>query len=123
MRHRNWLARRIAQDFADLPAPLRAAIPGRSRRYPTGSRTSNGGRYINTSMPIPPISPTVAAPASSPVSSPVSSMTGFARAAVELNGRVNYSLTIKSVNHRFLDLHLRLPSGLDALEMELRRVL
>ena len=50
-------------------------------------------------------------------------MTGFARAAVELNGRVNYSLTIKSVNHRFLDLHLRLPSGLDALEMDLRRVL
>ena len=32
-------------------------------------------------------------------------------------------LTLKSVNHRFLDLHLRLPSGLDALEMELRRVL
>jgi uncharacterized protein (TIGR00255 family) len=27
------------------------------------------------------------------------------------------------VNHRFLDLHLRLPSGYDALEMELRRVL
>jgi uncharacterized protein (TIGR00255 family) len=50
-------------------------------------------------------------------------MTGFARAGVELNGRVNYSLTIKSVNHRFLDLHLRLPSGFDALEMELRRVL
>ncbi len=50
-------------------------------------------------------------------------MTGFARVAVELNGRVNYSLTIKSVNHRFLDLHLRLPLGLDALEMELRRVL
>jgi uncharacterized protein (TIGR00255 family) len=50
-------------------------------------------------------------------------MTGFARVAVELNGRVNYSLTIKSVNHRFLDLHLRLPSGFDALEMELRRVL
>jgi uncharacterized protein (TIGR00255 family) len=50
-------------------------------------------------------------------------MTGFARAAVELNGRVNYSLTIKSVNHRFLDLHLRLPSGFDALEMELRRLL
>jgi uncharacterized protein (TIGR00255 family) len=70
-------------------------------------------------MPTPPVSPTVSATAPSPVSS----MTGFARVAVELNGRVNYSLTIKSVNHRFLDLHLRLPSGLDALEMELRRVL
>jgi len=50
-------------------------------------------------------------------------MTGFARTAVEVNERVSYVLTLKSVNHRFLDLHLRLPSGLDALEMELRRVL
>jgi uncharacterized protein (TIGR00255 family) len=30
---------------------------------------------------------------------------------------------VKSVNHRFLDVQLRLPSGLDALEMELRRVM
>ena len=50
-------------------------------------------------------------------------MTGFARVAVEVNAQVSYVLTLKSVNHRFLDLHLRLPSGLDALEMELRRVL
>ena len=50
-------------------------------------------------------------------------MTGFARAAVEVNGCASYVLTLKSVNHRFLDLHLRLSSGLDALEMELRRVL
>jgi uncharacterized protein (TIGR00255 family) len=50
-------------------------------------------------------------------------MTGFARAAVEVNPQVSYVLSLKSVNHRFLDLHLRLPSGFDALEMELRRVL
>ena len=50
-------------------------------------------------------------------------MTGFARAAVEVNAQLSYVLTLKSVNHRFLDLHLRLPSGLDALEMEVRRVL
>ena len=30
---------------------------------------------------------------------------------------------LKSVNHRFLDVQLRLPSGLDALEMELRQAL
>src|SRR5277367_3764373 len=59
----------------------------------------------------------------SPTTYSVSSMTGFARAAVEVNERVSYVLTLKSVNHRFLDLHLRLPSGLDALEMEVRRVL
>jgi uncharacterized protein (TIGR00255 family) len=59
-----------------------------------------------------------------PVStSSVSSMTGFARIAVEVNAQVSYVLTLKSVNHRFLDLHLRLPNGFDALEMELRRVL
>lgn len=62
-------------------------------------------------------------PDTSSVLSPVSSMTGFARAAVEVNPQVSYVLSIKSVNHRFLDLHLRLPSGFDALEMELRRVL
>ena len=27
------------------------------------------------------------------------------------------------MNHRFLDLHFRLPSGTDSLEMKLRRVL
>ena len=53
----------------------------------------------------------------------VSSMTGFARAAVEVSGQLSYGMTLKSVNHRFLDLHLRLPAGCDALEMELRRVL
>src|SRR5277367_2892457 len=59
----------------------------------------------------------------SPTTYSVSSMTGFARVAVDVNAQASYVLTLKSVNHRFLDLHLRLPSGLDALEMELRRVL
>jgi uncharacterized protein (TIGR00255 family) len=58
-----------------------------------------------------------------PAASTVSSMTGFARASAEVDGSFSYSLTLKSVNHRFLDLHLRLPSGLDALEIELRRLL
>jgi uncharacterized protein (TIGR00255 family) len=55
------------------------------------------------------------------------SMTGFARvqarAAAQEQEQLGYTLTIKSVNHRFLDLQFRLPTGLDALEMELRRVL
>ena len=37
--------------------------------------------------------------------------------------QLSYTLSLKSVNHRFLDLQLRLPSGLDALEMELRKAL
>src|SRR5947208_12811578 len=38
-------------------------------------------------------------------------------------GRLAFSLSLKSVNHRFLDLHFRLPSGTDSLEMQLRRLL
>jgi uncharacterized protein (TIGR00255 family) len=50
-------------------------------------------------------------------------MTGFARVQVRVNEQLGYTLSLKSVNHRFLDVQLRLPSGLDALEMELRRAL
>ena len=39
------------------------------------------------------------------------------------NGRLGFALSLKAVNHRFLDLHFRLPSGTDALEMQLRRLL
>jgi uncharacterized protein (TIGR00255 family) len=39
------------------------------------------------------------------------------------NGRLAFALSLKSVNHRFLDLHFRLPSGTDSLEMQLRRLL
>jgi uncharacterized protein (TIGR00255 family) len=34
-----------------------------------------------------------------------------------------FTISLKSVNHRFLDLHFRLPSGTDSLEMQLRRLL
>ena len=58
---------------------------------------------------------------------PIYSMTGFARAQVSVplpnDGQLSYTLSLKSVNHRFLDVQLRLPSGLDALEMELRKAL
>jgi uncharacterized protein (TIGR00255 family) len=50
-------------------------------------------------------------------------MTGFARTSARVSDTIGFTLTLKSVNHRFLDLHLRLPSGADALEMELRRSL
>jgi uncharacterized protein (TIGR00255 family) len=74
---------------------------------------------------------------------PLRSMTGFAQVKGELanpaddnaipalagstpfppNGRAAFALSLKAVNHRFLDLHFRLPSGSDALEMQLRRLL
>lgn len=54
---------------------------------------------------------------------PIYSMTGYARTQIRINDQLVYTLSVKSVNHRFLDIQLRLPAGLDALEMELRRVL
>ena len=68
---------------------------------------------------------------------PIRSMTGFAQVKGEVqqnsplvsapsghpsNGRIGFTLSLKSVNHRFLDLHFRLPSGTDSLEMQLRRL-
>jgi uncharacterized protein (TIGR00255 family) len=56
---------------------------------------------------------------------PIYSMTGFARVQVRVQLReqdvLNYTLTVKTVNHRFLDIQLRIPNGMDALEMELRK--
>ncbi len=59
-------------------------------------------------------------------------MTGFSQVRGEVlpegaqpakSGRLAFALSLKSVNHRFLDLHFRLPSGTDSLEMQLRRLL
>jgi uncharacterized protein (TIGR00255 family) len=50
-------------------------------------------------------------------------MTGFASARGAADDKPGFSLAIKSVNHRFLDLHMRLPSYCDALEMQMRRLL
>jgi uncharacterized protein (TIGR00255 family) len=50
-------------------------------------------------------------------------MTGFAQVRGQVNAQLAFSLSLKSVNHRFLDLHFRLPSDTDALEMKLRRIL
>jgi uncharacterized protein (TIGR00255 family) len=53
----------------------------------------------------------------------VQNSTGNSTAAAASNGRVAFAFSLKSVNHRFLDLHFRLPSGTDSLEMQLRRLL
>ncbi len=54
---------------------------------------------------------------------PVYSMTGFARIAGRVSETLGFSLSLKSVNHRFLDLHMRMPSGAEGVEMQLRRIL
>src|SRR5215467_11475425 len=54
---------------------------------------------------------------------PLRSMTGYAQVKGQVNASLAFSLALKSVNHRFLDLHFRLPSDTDGLEMKLRRLL
>ena len=49
----------------------------------------------------------------------IKSMTGFATVTRE-DDRATVSVTIRAVNHRYLDLQLRLPSTLGAIEGEIR---
>lgn len=51
----------------------------------------------------------------------IRSMTGFAQVKGQANGQLGFVFSVKSVNHRFLDLHFRMPSDTDGLEMKLRR--
>ena len=50
-------------------------------------------------------------------------MTGYATAQSATEDGLAFTLTMKSVNHRFLDLSLRLPGDCDALEVALRRLM
>src|SRR5216110_582679 len=49
------------------------------------------------------------------------SMTGYAQARHEKHGWA-VRVTVKSVNHRFLDLKLRLPEGFDLYDLRLRQI-
>jgi uncharacterized protein (TIGR00255 family) len=52
----------------------------------------------------------------------IHSMTGFAQAHVDREGcalRIN----LRSVNHRFLDLHLRMPDGFEVFEARIRQAI
>jgi uncharacterized protein (TIGR00255 family) len=50
------------------------------------------------------------------------SMTGFAQARTERDGWA-LRVSVKSVNHRFLDLKLRLPEGFDLYDLRVRQIL
>lgn len=53
----------------------------------------------------------------------IRSMTGFAQVKSQADEGTAFTLSLKSVNHRFLDPQLRLPMEMDELEMKVRRVL
>jgi uncharacterized protein (TIGR00255 family) len=50
------------------------------------------------------------------------SMTGFAQARVEREG-ASVRINLRSVNHRFLDLHLRMPDGFEVFESRIRQAI
>jgi len=76
---------------------------------PTSSAISSTGPQISSQ---PPHS-----------ASPVRSMTGFARTAGTTAAGTSFVLTLKSVNHRYLDLQFYLPINMELLEIEWRRLL
>lgn len=53
----------------------------------------------------------------------IRSMTGFAQVKSQASDGNSFTLSLKSVNHRFLDPQLRLPPEMEELEMKIRRVL
>lgn len=54
----------------------------------------------------------------------IRSMTGFAQVRSEADSaHTAFVVSLKSVNHRYLDLQFRLPAESDSLEMKLRRLL
>jgi uncharacterized protein (TIGR00255 family) len=57
-----------------------------------------------------------------PHSTGLKSMTGYAQARAIENGW-SLRVTIRAVNHRFLDLHLRIPEGFEPLEPRIRQIL
>ena len=88
----------------DLPASLRIAVRVGPLRAPGGNR-SGRGRSIGRN-PVTNVTERTAAP-------DVFSMTGYATAQSATEDGVAFTLTLKSVNHRFLDLNLRLPGDCD----------
>ncbi len=50
----------------------------------------------------------------------IHSMTGFAQARAERDG-CSLRINLRSVNHRFLDIHLRMPDGFEVFEPRIRQ--
>src|SRR5271163_3307667 len=59
--------------------------------------------------------------ASRPASKGLKSMTGYAQAHATESG-FGLRVSVRSVNHRFLDLHLRVPEGFEPLEPRIHQI-
>lgn len=51
------------------------------------------------------------------------SMTGFGRSGYEVEGKISFNVEIKGVNHRYLDINIRMPRLLNSLEDRIRKLI
>lgn len=52
----------------------------------------------------------------------VKSMTGYGVATLQIEAERSYTVEIKSVNHRYCDVHVKLPNKLSLLEPEIKKI-
>ena len=101
--YRDRHARRVNAALGNVSAALQHAVCRRGHRPRWRGRSDgeDGGNCV----------------------SEIYSMTGYATLRGSIKDNVAFTLSMKSVNHRFLDLSFRLPSYCDGLEMQMRRLL
>ncbi|NLP28674.1 MAG: YicC family protein [Clostridia bacterium] len=51
------------------------------------------------------------------------SMTGFGRSGYEVEGKKSFNVEIKGVNHRYLDINIRMPRLMNSLEDRIRKLI
>ncbi|WP_139904507.1 YicC/YloC family endoribonuclease [Clostridium thermarum] len=49
------------------------------------------------------------------------SMTGFGRSGYEVEGKLSFNVEIKSINHRYLDINIRMPRMMNSIEDRIRK--
>ena len=102
LERRGLYARLYNMQFQDAEPASRAAEPDKRM-----SSTSSKSIAVNPAKPR---------------AASLKSMTGYAQARAVENGW-SLRVTIRAVNHRFLDLHLRIPEGFEPLEPRIRQLL
>lgn len=50
-------------------------------------------------------------------------MTGFGRCGYEVEGKISFNVEIKGVNHRYLDINIRMPRLMNSLEDRIRKLI
>ena len=104
---------------AEQAAPKAAeqAPPGAAQQAKAGAAEQANGHAAGPRYGLPQVLDRAQPPAAT---ASIASMTGYARVSSRSGDAPALTLTLKSINHRFLDLQLRLPAGAEALESSIR---